>query len=110
MAISTKNYSQEQTNQLKNLYTELGNNGLPEISQIMSKPIKSIRAKLVKEQVYIVPEKPASKRKNGPSKKEIVIELGKLGVPPEGLDGATKLALNNVKAKIISLMERIENG
>tara|TARA_Y100000034_G_scaffold34222_1_gene41931 strand:- start:10008 stop:10322 length:315 start_codon:yes stop_codon:yes gene_type:complete len=102
---TSKNYTEEQVELLTTLYNELGNEHLLEIAEKLGKPINSVRAKLVKEKVYIAPEKPASVRKNGPSKKELLRELEQLGATEEqvqGLQSATKSGLLFVK----ELMEK----
>ena len=90
---SQKNYTDEQLNQLLELYNQLGTDRLDEIADIMSKPVKSIRSKLVREGVY----KPADKvtiKASGPGKKELLNTLQEmLGFDTSGFLGATKPAL-----------------
>lgn len=106
MSVSTKNYSEQDTELLKELYEQFGNEGLDEIATRLGKTLRSVRAKLVKEQIYTAPAKKDAQRKNGKTKKEIIRDLENLGVSPEGGDGATKEFLTNVK----TLIESIQNG
>lgn len=65
------------------------------IAEAMGKAVRSVRAKLVREGVYVAPEKGAkSKREEGPTKKELIREL-ELLVPfeVEGFLNATKEAI-----------------
>jgi hypothetical protein len=98
----TNNYTLEQTQQIITLYQELGNDGLPKIAETIGKTINSIRAKLVKEGVYCPPEKTALRKRQGLSKKEILRDLEELGLQPDGLEGATKNALENIRNLIAS--------
>lgn len=65
------------------------------IAESMGKAVRSVRAKLVREGVYIAPEKGAkSKREEGPTKKELIRELEDLApFPVEGFLNATKEAI-----------------
>jgi len=101
--MSREGYSEQERNTIIVMYQERGNDGLQEISDIIGKSVNSVRAKLVKEKIYVAPEKKINQRKNGLSKKEIIRELGGLGLAPEGLDGTTKLGLNNIKKLIEEL-------
>ena len=56
------NYTDEQVKELVTLYSELGNKGLDHISEKMEKSVPSIRAKLIKEGVYVPEEKKAAAR------------------------------------------------
>jgi hypothetical protein len=73
------NYTSEQTQQLLSLYSEMGTERIEEIAELMKKPVRSVRSKLVKEGVYI-PAKRQDKKKNGPSKKELLNDLDWLWV------------------------------
>lgn len=99
---ATNNYTEEQTKQIIDLYNELGNEGLPEIATKVGKTVNSVRAKLVKEGIYEPSEKSSNRKKQGASKKEILRELENLGLRPDGLEGATKNALENIKTLIES--------
>ena len=65
------------------------------IAQAMGKAVRSVRQKLVREGVYVAAEKTAkAKRDEGPTKKEMLIELETLATfPVEGFMGATKEAI-----------------
>ena len=77
--ISTNSsYTTEQTNQLLELYEQLGSEELDKIATVMSRPVKSIVAKLAFCGVYKKPEKVVVKKRSGPSKKEMLLELEKL--------------------------------
>lgn len=100
------NYTEDEVTELKGMYAELGNEGLEEIAEKFGKTVRSIRAKLVREQVYFAPDKPASTKKNeGPTKKELIVKLSTLtGSKHEGIDGATKGAIS----ELISLFQTDE--
>lgn len=80
------NYTEDEKNKVLELYEQLGNEGLDTIAKQLGKTVNSVRAKLVKEGAYIAPEKPST-RKLGPSKKDILNNMEKLGVPSKVLDG-----------------------
>ena len=96
----TVNYTEEMTAQLHNLYAELGNEGLDKIADTMGKPVRSVRAKLVRDGIYVAGEKAKTAKKDGPSKKEILNEIEKLGFACDGLEGATKEALYRIKGLV----------
>lgn len=88
-----QNYTTEQTKQLLALYEEFGTDGIDEIAELMKKPVRSIRSKLVKEGVY-VPAQKQDNKKNGPSKKELLNTLESLvGFDTTGFSGSTKQVL-----------------
>lgn len=93
MTTKQPNYTDEQVEQLHQLYSELGNEGLDEICETMGKSLASVRAKLVKDGLYVAPEKQTI-RKDGPSKKELIRKIHDMGHPVEGLEGATKEAIS----------------
>lgn len=91
------NYTKEQTEQLIALYQERGNEALEDIAQELGRPLKSVRAKLVREGIYVAPDKAKRKLEDGPTKKELVRELSTLtGKPLNGIDAATKEALSEL--------------
>ena len=91
------NYTKEQTEQLVALYQERGNDALEAIAQEMGKTLKSVRAKLVREGVYVAPDKSKRNDEDGPSKKALVLELSKLtGKELAGIEGATKGSLSEL--------------
>ena len=94
---TTTNYSEEMVAKLHEMYAELGNDGIETIAETLGKPVRSIRAKLVRDQVYVAPEKGAkAASKDGPSKKEILKQLESRGFNTHGFDGATKEALQRL--------------
>ena len=105
--MSREGYSEQDRQKALDMYAQLGNDGLETIADELGKTINSVRAKLVKEGVYIIPEKKPNQKKNGPSKKEIIRDLEKLGLAPDGLDGATKQGLNNIKLLIEEFKQEI---
>lgn len=100
------NYTEKDVVELKDMYAKLGNDGLEEIASHFDKTVRSVRAKLVREQVYVAPDKPTSVKKNeGPTKKELIVQLSKItGSKHEGIDGATKGAIS----ELIGLFETDE--
>lgn len=70
----TANYTDEQIDTIAAMYQELGNDGLDEIASEVGKTVRSVRAKLVREGVYVAPDKTTT-RKDGPTKKELLREL-----------------------------------
>jgi len=64
-----------------------------EIATDIGKSVRSVRSKLVREGVYVAKAKPAAKRDNGPTKKELLIELESTGFDVNGFEGATKDAI-----------------
>jgi hypothetical protein len=64
-----------------------------EIATDIGKSVRSVRSKLVREGVYVAKAKPAAKRDNGPTKKELLIELENTGFDVNGFEGATKDAI-----------------
>lgn len=96
MNATQQNYTEQQTQQLLNLYAELGTDGLDQIAEQLQKPVRSIRSKLVREGVY-VPAPKMQDRKNGPSKKEMLNTLQSLvGFDTTGFSGSTKEALSSL--------------
>ena len=88
------NYSEAQTAQLIADYQ--AGQTVEAIAEAMGKAVRSVRAKLVREGVYIAPEKGAkSKREEGPTKKEMLIQLSDVwpDAPVDGLINATKEAI-----------------
>ena len=94
------NYTDGDIATLTNMYGELGNAGLDRIAETLNKSVRSVRAKLVREGLYVAPEKGAVKaKKEGPTKKELILELGKVApFPVDGFMGATKEAINHLIA------------
>jgi hypothetical protein len=97
MTTKTVNYTEEMVTKLHDMYAELGNDGIEQIATALEKPIRSIRAKLVRDGIYVAPTKSATAKKDGPSKKELLNEIHALGFEATGLEGATKEALYRIK-------------
>lgn len=70
----TANYTAEQLQTIADMYDELGNDGLDQIAEAVEKTVRSVRAKLVREGVYVAPAK-STTRKDGPTKKELLRDL-----------------------------------
>jgi hypothetical protein len=88
------NYTEAQTAQLISSYQ--AGNSVEAIAEAMHKAVRSVRAKLVREGVYIAPEKGVkAKREEGPTKKEMLRDLADVwpDAPVEGLANATKEAI-----------------
>jgi len=85
------NYTPEMTAAIVDQYQ----NGVSvdEIATDIGKSVRSVRSKLVREGVYVAKAKPAAKRENGPTKKELLIELENTGFDVSGFEGATKDAI-----------------
>jgi hypothetical protein len=94
------NYSETDMSVLTNMYGELGNDGLDRIAETLNKTVRSVRANLVREGLYVAPEKGAAKaKKEGPTKKELLNDLEKIApFPVDGLVGATKEAISHLIA------------
>lgn len=96
MNATQQNYTEQQTEQLLNLYAQLGTEGLEQIAEQLQKPVRSVRSKLVREGVYI-PAPKAQDKKNGTSKKEMLNTLQSLvGFDTTGFSGSTKEALSSL--------------
>lgn len=96
----TVNYTEEMVSRLHEMYAELGNDGLDQIAETLEKPIRSIRAKLVRDGLYVASPKSAAAKKDGPSKKEILNAIDGLGFDSKGLEGATKEALTRIQSLV----------
>ena len=90
------NYSETDMSVLTNMYGELGNEGLDRIAETLNKTVRSVRAKLVRDGLYVSPEKTTTAKSTGASKKEILRDFETAGFDPAGLEGATKEALVRV--------------
>lgn len=102
MATKTPNYTEEMVAKMHDMYAELGNDGIEAIAEAVGKPVRSVRAKLVRDGIYVAPEKgaKATAKKDGPSKKELLNVLDSRGFDSKGFEGATKEAL----ARLISMV------
>ena len=93
------NYTPEMVDQAVAMYAELGNDGLEQIAEAIGKNVRSVRSKLVRENVYVAPEKGATVAKDqGPTKKELLQSLDAMTpfVIHKGFDGATKQAVTDL--------------
>lgn len=101
MSTATKvNYTEAQVAQLHDLYAQFGSEGLDRIAESLGKSVRSVRAKLVRDGLYVAPTKTAVSKVNGPSKKEILREFEAVSFDASGLEGATKEALQRVLVAI----------
>ena len=99
------NYTDEMVEKILTMYGELGNDGIDTIAAAVGRPVRSVRAKLVREGAYKAPAKgPKVEKDEGPTKKELLNTLDGLGVlsadTVTGLNGATKGAIADVIAFI----------
>ena len=95
MAEATKvNYSPELTGQIVSAYQ--AGTAVEEIAETIGKSVRSVRSKLVREGVYVAKEKPATRKVEGPTKKEILRDLDATGFDTKGFEGATKDALTRL--------------
>jgi hypothetical protein len=98
------NYTLEMVATATKMYGELGNEGMDEIATTLARSVRSVRAKLVREGVYIADTKEkAAPRDMGPTKGELLESLVGMGLNVEGLEGATKPAI----LRIIALTEGV---
>lgn len=68
------------------------------IAEAMGKAVRSVRSKLVREGVYVAPEKGVkAKREDGPTKKELMRDLEAIApFEVEGFMNATKEAIQSL--------------
>ena len=87
------NYTAEMTALVVDQYT----NGVPieDISQMVTRSVRSVRSKLVSAGVYVAATKAVvSPKPHGPTKKELLSQLEELApFPTDGFAGATKDAI-----------------
>ena len=90
------NYTEAQVESMKAEYA--AGASVEAIAEAMGKAVRSVRAKLVREGVYVAAEKaPKAKREEGPSKKEMLRELEALApFEVDGFMNATKEAIQAV--------------
>ena len=95
MAEATKvNYTPELTGQIVSAYQ--AGTAVEEIAETIGKSVRSVRSKLVREGVYVAKEKVATRKVEGPTKKEILRDLDATGFDVKGFEGATKDALTRL--------------
>jgi len=94
------NYTPELEATIKSLYDGGKGKSVAEIAAEINRTPKSVLGKLVHMKVYVPAEKPAKTfAEQGPSKKELLGDLEKLGFSEDALKGlgnATKTALQEV--------------
>jgi hypothetical protein len=102
MANTTVNYTDAQVEMIVEMYNGLGNDGLDEIAAAVSKSVRSVRSKLVREGVYVAtPKAKVAPKDMGPSKKELLNDLEQIvGFDVTGFTGATKPALATLIEKL----------
>ena len=88
------NYSPELTGQIVSAYQ--AGTAVEEIAETIGKSVRSVRSKLVREGVYVAKEKVATRKVEGPTKKEILRDLDATGFDTAGFQGATKDALTRL--------------
>ena len=88
------NYSPELTGQIVSAYQ--AGTAVEEIAETIGKSVRSVRSKLVREGVYVAKEKVATRKVEGPTKKEILRDLDATGFDSKGFEGATKDALTRL--------------
>lgn len=96
MAQSQTNYSAELTSQIVEQYQ--AGVDVAEIATAIDKSVRSVRSKLVREGVYVAKPKVASKKVQGPTKKELLRDLENLEFDVTGFEGATKDAIQRLIA------------
>lgn len=107
------NYTSAMVAEATAMYNEVGNEGMDAIAEKLGRSVRSVRAKLVREGVYVadVKEK-AAPRDLGPTKGELLEQLVDANFDVEGLEGATKPAILRVIALIAgeATVESVEAG
>ncbi len=100
MAKAEPNYTEEMVVAITSAYQ--GGTPVDEIAETIGKSKRSVISKLVREGVYVATEKPTSTRDNGPTKKELLIQLEGFDpqMPVNGLTGATKEAIAYLITKV----------
>ena len=104
------NYTEAQTDSMKAAYA--AGASVESIAEAMGKAVRSVRAKLVREGVYVAPEKGVkSKREEGPTKKEMLIRLSEVwpDAPVDGLVNATKAAIASLIPHLESVADDDES-
>ena len=72
-ATKSPNYTEDMVQTAISMYQDLGNEGLETIAEAVGKNVRSVRSKLVREGIYVASEKPATRKIDGPTKKELLI-------------------------------------
>jgi hypothetical protein len=101
MADAKVNYTADMVDTAKTFYGENGNEGMAELAVLLGRSVRSVRAKLVREGVYVADVKPEPKAKDdGPTKAELLEAIEAAGFDADGLKGATSAALARVLAVV----------
>ena len=93
--MKAQNYTPEMTAQIVEQYQ--AGVDVSEIANAIDKSVRSVRSKLVREGVYVAKPKTTSRKKDEPTKKELINHLETIA--PFGVDGfmgATKEAINEL--------------
>jgi molybdopterin converting factor small subunit len=101
------NYTEEQTADLIQRYQ--AGESVESLAESIGKAVRSVRAKLVREGVYIAAEKPkGAKREEGPTKKELLRDLEAIApnLPIDGFVNATKEAISALIELLIAENDR----
>ena len=88
------NYTPEVTAEIVSAYQ--AGTAVEEIAETIGKSVRSVRSKLVREGVYVAKEKVATRKVEGPTKKELLIDIDATGFDTKGFEGATKEALTRL--------------
>jgi len=95
MAERKVNYTAEQVTSMVDAYQ--AGTSVDALAEQMGKSVRSVIAKLVREGVYVAQEKPKANKVEGPTKKELLIELERrVSFDVNGLMGATKEAIQSL--------------
>jgi hypothetical protein len=101
MADAKVNYTADMVTTATVFYAENGNEGMAELAVLLGRSVRSVRAKLVREGVYVADVKPEPKAKDdGPTKAELLEAIEAAGFDADGLKGATSAALARVLAVV----------
>ena len=101
MADAKVNYTVDMVNTATVFYAENGNEGMAELAALLGRSVRSVRAKLVREGVYVADVKPEPTPKDeGPTKAELLEAIEAVGFDTDGLKGATSAALARVLAAV----------
>lgn len=100
MAEKKVNYTDAEVNEIVEMYDGGKGMSVEAIAETKNRAVRSIRAKLVGEGVYVKQEKPkAAAKREGPTKGEMLTELDAyVTFNTDGLMGATKAAISEVIA------------
>ena len=98
------NYTTDQVKEMIAAYAEHGNAVIDELAEKFGKSKRSVISKLVREHVYVAPEKPAAApRDEGPTKAELLADMKAADFDPDGLENATRGGL----VKVLDLVNRV---